>query len=281
MSFRFCKQIKIAPGLAIDLSQGWPSLSISGLGPTNKVARGGPRTTFGSPGTGMNWQFAGQRHIHNAVQVQAEVKAVHAQGTVKAVQAQAEIISITKEMESVAKRLTKNAVGSTYWQKAAIEQTQLLDRMLEIAKASGNDQLIAAVQKCREACLDGKPHFEPSNEESAIWKTVGRSLVLPVIGSALIAVAGLVAARKATPHPPIPKLPSPTPEQPEATPPSQRIAAAATPEEPMATPAPEASTPVPTPAPAATAPLPEREVTHGKAIRDKHAVHTKMRRPGP
>ena len=279
MSFRLCKQIKIAPGLAINLSPGWPSLSIGGLDATKNVARRGTGTTFGSPGTGMNWQFAGRRHLHRAVQVQADVKAVHAQGTVKAVQAQAEIIAITKEMESVAKRLTKNAAGSIYWQKAAIEQAQLLDRMLDIAKASGNDQLIAAVQKCREACLDGKPHFEPANEETAIWKTVGRSLVLPVIGSALIAVAGLVAARKATPHPPIPKLPRPTPEQPEATPPPQRLAAASTSEAPAPTPAPELSASVPSPA-QTTAPFQKKEMMHGKAIRDKHAVRTKMLRTG-
>jgi len=97
--------------------------------------------------------------VHKAVQAQAEIKAVHAQGTAKAVQAQAEIIAITKRMETVARRLTRNAVGSTYWKKAAFEQAQLLDQMLDVAKMSENDQLIAAVHKCRAAWGDGHPNY--------------------------------------------------------------------------------------------------------------------------
>ncbi len=159
MSFRFHRRIKIAPGLAINLSKGWPSLSIGGHGTTINVSRRGPRATFGFPGTGVRWQFGGDRHTHKTIQAQADVRAVHAQGTVKAVKAQADIIAITKRMETVARRLTRNAPGGTYWKKAAIEQAQLLDKMLDVAKSSENDQLIAAVHKCHRAWGDGNPHF--------------------------------------------------------------------------------------------------------------------------
>jgi hypothetical protein len=159
MSFRFRKRIKIVPGFAINLSKGGPSLTIGGHGATMNLSRGGSRTTLGIPGTGMSWQFGGHRHIHKAVQVQADIKSVHAQGTIKAVQAQADIIAITKRMETVAKRLTRNAVGNTYWKKAAFEQARLLDKMLEVAKASENEQLIKAVRKCHNAWGDGNPHY--------------------------------------------------------------------------------------------------------------------------
>jgi hypothetical protein len=159
MSFRFRERIQIAPGLALNLSKGWPSMSIGGHGSTINVGRPGPRSPFGSSGTGLSWQLGGHRHVHKAIQAQAEIKAVHAQGTAKAVQAQAEIIAITKRMETVARRLTRNAVGSTYWKKAAFEQAQLLDLMLDVAKTSENDQLIAAVRKCHAAWGDGHPNY--------------------------------------------------------------------------------------------------------------------------
>lgn len=159
MSFRFHRRIKIAPGLAINLSKGLPSLSIGRRGATINLGRRGPRATLGIPGTGMSWQFGGDRQIHKTIQAQANVRAVHAQGTVKAVKAQSEIIAITKRMETVAKRLARNTVGSRYWKKAAIEQAQLLDKMLDVAKSGENDQLVAAVQKCHHAWGDGNPHF--------------------------------------------------------------------------------------------------------------------------
>ena len=159
MSFRFRERIQIAPGFAINFSKGWPSMSIGGHSSTINVGRPGPRATLGSPGTGLSWQLGGHRHVHKAVQAQAEIKAVHAQGTAKAVQAQAEMIAITKRMETVARRLTRNAVGSTYWKKAAFEQAQLLDLMLDVAKTSENDQLIAAVRKCHAAWGDGHPNY--------------------------------------------------------------------------------------------------------------------------
>jgi hypothetical protein len=54
MSFRFHKRIKIVPRLNMNLSKGWPSLSIGGRGATINLARLGSRTTFGVPGTGMS-----------------------------------------------------------------------------------------------------------------------------------------------------------------------------------------------------------------------------------
>jgi Protein of unknown function (DUF4236) len=156
MGFKFRKRKKITPGLSINLSKGWPSLSIGG---TINVGRSGHRASVGIPGSGSSWQIGGHRHIHKAVQVQSDVRAVHAQGTIKAVQAQAAIIAITKRMETLAKRLTRNAAGSSYWKRAAIEQAQLLDKMLDVAKESENSQLIAAVRKCHEAWGDGDPHL--------------------------------------------------------------------------------------------------------------------------
>jgi uncharacterized protein DUF4236 len=159
MSFKFRKRIKIVRGFAINLSKGWPSLLVDADGSIIDGGRHGSRTNLGNTGTGLSWQFGAQRHIHKAVQVQADVKAVHAQGTSKAVRAQADIILITKRMEALAKRLARNAAGNDFWKKAAIEQAQLLDRMLDVAKASENDQLVAAVRKCHKAWGDGNPHY--------------------------------------------------------------------------------------------------------------------------
>jgi hypothetical protein len=158
MSFKFRKRIKIVPGFAINLQKGWPSLSI-GDGSTIDIGRRGPRTQLGTAETGTSWHFGGHRYIHKAIQAQADVRAVHAQGTSKAVRAQADIIAITKRMEALAKRLERSAAGNNFWKKAAIEQAQLLDRMLTVAKASENDQLVAAVQKCHHAWGDGNPHY--------------------------------------------------------------------------------------------------------------------------
>jgi hypothetical protein len=107
----------------------------------------------------MGWQSGGHSPIHKTIQAQSEIKAVHAQGTVRAVQAQAEIIGITRRMETVAKRLTRSAAGGRYWKKAAIEQAGLLDKMLDVAKASENDQLIAAVRKVFGDWAEGHPHY--------------------------------------------------------------------------------------------------------------------------
>jgi hypothetical protein len=159
MSFRFRKRIKIVPGPAVNLSKGWPSLVIDGNDGTLNVSRRGPRGTSGIPGNGLSWQFGGPRHIHKAIQAQSDVKAVHAQGTAKAVEAQAYIIAITNRLETVAKKLTRNAPGSTYWKKAAIEQARLLDEMLDVAKEGENDLLISAVRKCHDAWGNDDVHI--------------------------------------------------------------------------------------------------------------------------
>jgi hypothetical protein len=159
MSFRFRKRMKIVPGPTVNLSKGWPSLAIGGHGATLNVGRRGPRDASAIPGNGLSWQSGGPRHIHKAIQAQADVKAVHAQGTAKAVEAQAYIIALTNRLETVAKRLTRNAPGSTYWKKAAIEQARLLDEMLDVAKEGENELLISAVRKCHEAWGNDDPHI--------------------------------------------------------------------------------------------------------------------------
>jgi hypothetical protein len=143
----------------MNLSKGWPSLLIGGRGATINLARRGARAPLGIPGTGISWQFTSHSHMHKTIQAQSDIKAVHAQGTVKAVQAQAEIIGITKRMETVAKRLTRNAAGGTYWRKAAIEQAGLLDNMLDVAKASENELLVAAVRKVFDGWAEGNPGY--------------------------------------------------------------------------------------------------------------------------
>ncbi len=159
MSFRFRKRTNIMPGPTVNLSKGWPSLSIDGPEATVSANRRGPGATSGIPGNGLSWQAGGPRHIHKAIQAQSDVKAVHAQGTAKAVEAQAYIIAITNRLETVAKRLTKNAPGSTNWKKAAIEQARLLDEMLDVAKEGENDLLISAVRKCHEAWGNDDVHI--------------------------------------------------------------------------------------------------------------------------
>jgi hypothetical protein len=154
MSFNFHKRIKTAPGTHVNLSKGWPSFSIGGSGATINLAQRGSRAALGIPRPGMSWQFSSHSHI-KTIQAQSDIKAVHAQGTVKAVQAQAEIIGITKRVETVAKRLTRNAPGGAYWRKAAIEQAGLLDKMLDVAKASENELLVAAVRKVFDRWAEG------------------------------------------------------------------------------------------------------------------------------
>ena len=171
--------MKIVPGLHINSSRGWPSLSIGGYGASIHVGRRGSGATVGIPETGISCQFAEHKHIHKVVQAEADIKDVHVQGTVKSVLAQAEIIAITKRMGTVAKRLTRNAAGSKYWKKAAIEQAGWLDKMLEVAKASENDQLIAAVQKSQNAWGDGNPHYRAALNSGM---TVTEYLVMVLAG---------------------------------------------------------------------------------------------------
>jgi Protein of unknown function (DUF4236) len=180
MSFRFHKPIKVAPGIHMNFSKGWPSLSIGGRGTTIDLARGSSRATLGIQGTGLSWRFAGHSHTHKAIQAQSDIRAVHAQGTVKAVQAQAEIIGITKRMETVAKRLTRNAAGGTCWRKAAIEQAGLLDKMLDVAKASENEQLIAAVRKVFNGWAEGHREYRAALDSG---KTISECLGMVLGGN--------------------------------------------------------------------------------------------------
>jgi hypothetical protein len=179
MSFRLHKRTKIAAGLHMNLSKGWPSLSIGGRGATINLARRGSRATLNTPGSRVSWQFANHSHIHQSIQAQSDIRAVHAQGTVKAVQAQAEIIGITKRMETVAKRLTRSAAGSTYWRKAAIEQAGLLDNMLDVAKASENELLIAAVRKVFDGWAEGNPDYRVALDSGM---TISESLAMVLEG---------------------------------------------------------------------------------------------------
>jgi hypothetical protein len=197
MSFRFRKRIKIVPGPVVNLSKGWPSLAIGGHDATLNVSRRGPRGTSGMPENGLSWQFGGPRHIHKAIQAQSDVKAVHAQGTAKAVEAQAYIIAITNRLETVAKRLTKNAPGSTYWKKAAIEQARLLDEMLEVAKEGENDLLISAVRKCHDAWGNDDLHIRAALSSGM---TVSECLT------------NMLAGRQADENVPVPLLSHPGPD---------------------------------------------------------------------
>ena len=197
MSFRLRKRIKIVPGPAVNLSKGWPSLAIDGHEATLNVGRRAPRGTSGIPGNGLSWQFGGPRHIHKAIQAQSDVKAVHAQGTAKAVEAQAYIIAITNRLETVAKRLTKNAPGSTYWKKAAIEQARLLDEMLDVAKEGENDLLISAVRKCHDAWGNDDLHIRAALSSGM---TVSECLT------------NMLAGRQADENVPVPLLSHPAPD---------------------------------------------------------------------
>jgi hypothetical protein len=203
MSFRLRKRIKIVPGPAVNLSKGWPSLAIDGHEATLNVGRRAPRGTSGIPGNGLSWQFGGPRHIHKAIQAQSDVKAVHAQGTAKAVEAQAYIIAITNRLETVAKRLTKNAPGSTYWKKAAIEQARLLDEMLDVAKEGENDLLISAVRKCHDAWGNDDLHIRAALSSGM---TVSECLT------------NMLAGRQADENVPVPLLSHPAPNTNDADP---------------------------------------------------------------
>ena len=55
MGFRFFKRIRIAPGLSINLSKSFPSLSIGPRGMKYTISPRGKRMTFGLPGTGLSY----------------------------------------------------------------------------------------------------------------------------------------------------------------------------------------------------------------------------------
>ena len=55
MGFKFRKRIKLAPGLWVNLNNGFPSFSIGRRGLTTNIGKRGVRTTFGIPGSGLSY----------------------------------------------------------------------------------------------------------------------------------------------------------------------------------------------------------------------------------
>jgi hypothetical protein len=150
MGFRFRKRVKIAPGLALNLSKSGPSLSIGGHGATMNIGRRGARATLGIPGSGLSWTFK-----------------CGAFTTPKANQAATAIQSMLRQMQKVAKRIAKHEVLSTYWKKAIIEQAQLLDQIMEIARASEDKRLIKVARDLLHACSDGAPEMRAALKSGA------------------------------------------------------------------------------------------------------------------
>lgn len=57
MGFRFRKRIRIAPGLAINISKSGISTSVGTKGATTNISGKGIKTTVGIPGSGLSWTF--------------------------------------------------------------------------------------------------------------------------------------------------------------------------------------------------------------------------------
>lgn len=55
MGFRYRKQIKIAPGVKLNISKSGISTSVGKRGATVNFSKRGTRTTFGIPGTGLSY----------------------------------------------------------------------------------------------------------------------------------------------------------------------------------------------------------------------------------
>jgi hypothetical protein len=55
VGFKFRKRIKLAPGLWVHLSKGFPSFSIGKRGLTTNIGKRGVRTTVGIPGSGLSY----------------------------------------------------------------------------------------------------------------------------------------------------------------------------------------------------------------------------------
>lgn len=56
MGFRFRRRVRIAPGIALNISKSGVSTSIGGRGATINASRRGTRTTVGLPGTGLSYR---------------------------------------------------------------------------------------------------------------------------------------------------------------------------------------------------------------------------------
>ena len=55
MTLRFCRRIRIAPGLRVNLSKSGASVSIGRRGAWYTIGPRGQRMTVGAPGTGLFW----------------------------------------------------------------------------------------------------------------------------------------------------------------------------------------------------------------------------------
>jgi len=68
MGFRFRKKIRIAPGIAINISKSGVSTSIGRNGATTNISKRGVKTTIGIPGTGLSWSTGyGKRNHPNSL----------------------------------------------------------------------------------------------------------------------------------------------------------------------------------------------------------------------
>jgi hypothetical protein len=81
-----------------------------------------------------------------------------------------------------------------------------------VSDSSSNRQQLVSEQKHAEPSIE-EPPFWPS-----FWKTLGRNLILPVVGCGVIAVVYMIAASKAKSDPPAIVSATPTPETPTPSP---------------------------------------------------------------
>lgn len=63
MGFRFRKRIRIAPGLAINISKSGVSTSIGPKGATTNISGRGIKTTVGIPGSGLSYTVAQGKNL--------------------------------------------------------------------------------------------------------------------------------------------------------------------------------------------------------------------------
>jgi hypothetical protein len=66
---RFHRRFKILPGVWLNFSKGWPSLSIGGHGLTTNLSRRGIMTTTSIPHSGLSyrhkWDVEHHHHVHH------------------------------------------------------------------------------------------------------------------------------------------------------------------------------------------------------------------------
>jgi hypothetical protein len=56
MGFRFRRQLRILPGLYLNVSKSVVTTSVGGHGSTLNISKRGTRTTIGLTGSGLSWQ---------------------------------------------------------------------------------------------------------------------------------------------------------------------------------------------------------------------------------